>query len=635
MLENADTHSSALAESNKVLSELAHLAQVLTEKRVLCTKLRRQLEILSDFGQVVTGEQTLLQELEQLVGQELKLLETIAHPDSSSVALAALAGLRETQKDVRWDLAQQLHTEWEGRVAQQRTANTTYRQQVKGARARLEALRADLDKVRLGNAPIREQEIAALRMDDMISQAERALDDPSQFGLPTSLMPQIADIPQQAAQLTIEIEQKFKQVRPFLRQAQLLLLQLPEDAESQLYSYTVLMRTASEPGMIGINIQGSSIVAAADRERIGNITAQQITSAVAHGLARQFEEARGSPAGGAALSEKQDAGAGGAELGGAPPVPGELRDIGPDDPENTTAIDVNKMVQDVGDLMYRLCVPEQMQAYLNTTPCSLTITTNDLELPWELITYRKDDGEESTFLCLERPVARMLTGQTFPRHTHSRVNPKLRFLLIYSDPTGNLPAARNEIDLIEQALKTERSSQIEIVALKNASDATGAQLTAILRDGAFDVIHYAGHARFDPKDAERSGLLLYKGEVLLAQKIRRLLEGRPLVFLNACESGRTANELAPQKVQYLLQAPAAGLASAFIYGGALGCIGSLWSVYDRPAAEFAIEFYRRVLDGHMIGEAMRLARIESRKAYPRQITWASFVLYGDPTFRLA
>ena len=61
---------------------------------------------------------------------------------------------------------------------------------------------------------------------------------------------------------------------------------------------------------------------------------------------------------------------------------------------------------------------------------------------------------------------------------------------------------------------------------------------------------------------------------------------------------------------------------------------ALWPVYDRPAAEFAIEFYNRVLEGHMIGEAMRQARRVIRDRHPGQITWASFVLYGDPTFRL-
>ena len=32
--------------------------------------------------------------------------------------------------------------------------------------------------------------------------------------------------------------------------------------------------------------------------------------------------------------------------------------------------------------------------------------------------------------------------------------------------------------------------------------------------------------------------------------------------------------------------------------------------------------------------AVRLARRDVRKAHPDQITWASFTLYGDPTFRV-
>jgi CHAT domain-containing protein len=129
-------------------------------------------------------------------------------------------------------------------------------------------------------------------------------------------------------------------------------------------------------------------------------------------------------------------------------------------------------------------------------------------------------------------------------------------------------------------------------------------------------------------------LILKDEEIFFAQKIRRILEGKPLVFLNACESGRTANEENAQEVKQYLQKPAEGLAASFIYGGAIGCIGSLWPVYDEPAAQFAIQLYNKVLEGYMIGEAMRLVRRKIREDYKNQITWASFVLYGDPTFRL-
>jgi hypothetical protein len=46
------------------------------------------------------------------------------------------------------------------------------------------------------------------------------------------------------------------------------------------------------------------------------------------------------------------------------------------------------------------------------------------------------------------------------------------------------------------------------------------------------------------------------------------------------------------------------------------------------AAEFALAFYSRVLEGEMIGEAVRLARIEVQKALADGITWASFMLHA-------
>jgi CHAT domain-containing protein len=47
-----------------------------------------------------------------------------------------------------------------------------------------------------------------------------------------------------------------------------------------------------------------------------------------------------------------------------------------------------------------------------------------------------------------------------------------------------------------------------------------------------------------------------------------------------------------------------------------------------------VKFYRYVLSGEPTGEALRLARMEIRQSYPDEITWAAYVLYGDPTFRL-
>jgi CHAT domain-containing protein len=238
-------------------------------------------------------------------------------------------------------------------------------------------------------------------------------------------------------------------------------------------------------------------------------------------------------------------------------------------------------------------------------------------------------------LCLNRPIARMPMGYSFParRNQLVREGSKLRFLLIYSDPGGNLPAARKEVEQIQAGLERDWKDQIDIKVI-DREQASGHELNSLLWTGAYDVIHYAGHAHFDENDHELSGLILKDEEIFFAQKIRRILEGKPLVFLNACESGRTANEENAQEVKQYLQKPAEGLAASFIYGGAIGCIGSLWPVYDEPAAQFAIQLYNKVLEGYMIGEAMRLVRRKIREDFKNQITWASFVLYGDPTFRL-
>jgi CHAT domain-containing protein len=228
----------------------------------------------------------------------------------------------------------------------------------------------------------------------------------------------------------------------------------------------------------------------------------------------------------------------------------------------------------------------------------------------------------------------MPLGQVFPTTSYRRIagsGRKRRMLLIHSDPKGTLPAATMEIDAITKELANEL--EFERVDPKQA---TNDYLNNILTSStAFDFIHYAGHAWFDKNDPDKSGLQL-KDSILPAWKIRFLNKGSSLVFLNACESGTVASEGQPQKSCYLLRnpEPVVGLASAFIYSGARGCVGSLWPVYDEPAARLAVSFYHHVLAGEPTGEALRLARSEIRAEFPRQITWAAYVLYGDPTFRL-
>lgn len=426
------------------------------------------------------------------------------------------------------------------------------------------------------------------------------------------------------ASLIEDLKQKILTAEPFGRMADVVLLQSP--LENNSYAYAVLLGTASSPGMPGIYTMTSSIVVRQDREHIQRILTV-INEAASHGLARlRASETPPASEGDAPTPLAEDE----APADETVPAAGqEARFIRPEpDPLQPPPENFNPHIQQVGDLMYALLMPDHFQQYLAQTPCSLTINTNDLELPWELMCYR-DAQNQDTFLCLERPIARLPMSRTFPRSSMPR-KAKLRFLLIYADPDGTLGMAGREIQLIHQALKDKWSHRIDAIDVLRREEVTGEKLNRLLRDGTYDVIHYAGHAAFNGNNPELSGLQLHDGELYSAHKIRRLLRGQPLVFLNACQTGLAANEEAtPQHTTVMRDSPE-GLAASFIYGGATGCIGSLWPVYDEPAAKFAISFYERVLDGYPIGEAMRQARLESRKN-AGQITWAAFILYGNPT----
>ena len=48
------------------------------------------------------------------------------------------------------------------------------------------------------------------------------------------------------------------------------------------------------------------------------------------------------------------------------------------------------------------------------------------------------------------------------------------------------------------------------------------------------------------------------------------------------------------------------------------------------ASIFAGSFYQNLLAGKPLGTAVRLARSACRDAFPLDLAWASYVLYGDP-----
>jgi CHAT domain-containing protein len=92
------------------------------------------------------------------------------------------------------------------------------------------------------------------------------------------------------------------------------------------------------------------------------------------------------------------------------------------------------------------------------------------------------------------------------------------------------------------------------------------------------------------------------------------------VFLNACQTAQEINS--------------SQMVNEFISYGATHIIGTLWSVRDEPASDFAKVFYDNVLADkkRSIGEALRLTRdhFSKKTQNAEAVTWPAFILYGNP-----
>jgi hypothetical protein len=210
-------------------------------------------------------------------------------------------------------------------------------------------------------------------------------------------------------------------------------------------------------------------------------------------------------------------------------------------------------------------------------------------------------------------VTRAALGEDVPRPV------RLRALVAESHdavPDRMLPGAKAEADTLERLLRLQPDVESLLVR--------GPQDRSRFIEAALDahLIHFAGHGHYDVTDLSRSGLVFREGS-LGSGALSMPLGGMPIVFANACETGRLGIGV---------DQGWAGLASAFIARGAVNYLGSLWPVFDEGSRRVAEIFYEGVCRGETVGDALRQARMD---AFARNdLTWAAFVLFGCPRTRL-
>ncbi|MGC1122492.1 MAG: CHAT domain-containing protein [Candidatus Methanofastidiosia archaeon] len=239
---------------------------------------------------------------------------------------------------------------------------------------------------------------------------------------------------------------------------------------------------------------------------------------------------------------------------------------------------------EIGGAIYSRFIPEDFSDILRTK--FLLLEVEDTEIPWELMF-------SDTFFASKYAVSRRIVASESVTVRQRKLNGKRA--LVICDPTGTLPDARKECNIVYDRL----NQKMETVYIEG-SDATIQDVTCLLNAG-FDIIHFAGHIE--------NGLVLFDG-IMYPDSARACVSGTPVVVVNGCKSE--------------------DLAQAFLLGGAMAYIGTIHPVHDDSAAEIASDFYDLCFQ-YQIGEALRRARENHRE---KNLVWASLVMYGDPTLKL-
>jgi CHAT domain-containing protein len=150
----------------------------------------------------------------------------------------------------------------------------------------------------------------------------------------------------------------------------------------------------------------------------------------------------------------------------------------------------------------------------------------------------------------------------------------------------------------------------------------------------FDILHYAGHCKYDQQKPSASGWIFTGGKRLSANELNRVDHIPKFIFSNACESGIT-----PDRSERRSPELAPSFAESFFARGVQNFVCTAWPVNDLAARDFARRLYNGILglDGKEVEPmhvAMREARIEIFQKDYGVRTWGAYQHYGNPYFRL-
>jgi len=185
------------------------------------------------------------------------------------------------------------------------------------------------------------------------------------------------------------------------------------------------------------------------------------------------------------------------------------------------------------------------------------------------------------------------------------------------DESSELPGTADEIEVLKNQIKGLYFS---------GAEATKQHFIDHAQD--YDVIHLAIHGISD-STSHLNNRLLFRGskgrgiELLYTHELYNLRLNSRLAVLSACESGIGKNYRGEGVYS---------ISRAFSYAGCPTTVMSLWRISDKTTPVILEQFYRQILKGEDVDQALRLAKLsylkENKGNMAHPSLWAAMVVHG-------
>ena len=286
------------------------------------------------------------------------------------------------------------------------------------------------------------------------------------------------------------------------------------------------------------------------------------------------------------------------------------------------------------------CMPQDVMRALVEVPegtiLTLRLSTETETIPWE---WTEVGGQ---FLCVRYPVARAPVGIADAARGYPQLDPGLRVLLI-GDPLGSMPGAEREVKGIAAAYSRRPSTECQTLV---GSEATFQAVVSRLAGEDYDIVHFAGHAWYDRREAY---LMLHDQAVIRANELRSFLGIHPpaIMVLNSHFTAFVPPGVHDADVDPVTRtlipkgfAPGpdsrgqpgfTGMTSAVGVGALVGCFGSPG---DEMGADIGLKLHEELIAGQPIAIALHRARLSALSTGGNDRSALIYTLSGYPDLAL-